>query len=40
MHYSDIEQTFNMNDKQLTDYLRLVSYDKTGWVDEINKSFS
>ena len=39
MHYSDLDQTFNMNDKQLTDYLRLVSFDKTSWVDEINKSF-
>lgn len=39
MHYSDIDQTFNMNDKQLIDYLRLVSFDKTSWVNEINKSF-
>jgi heme/copper-type cytochrome/quinol oxidase subunit 2 len=39
MHYSDIDQTFNMNDKQLIDYLRLVSFDKTSWIDEINKSF-
>lgn len=39
MHYSDLDQTFNMNDKQLTDYLRLVSFDKTTWVNEINKAF-
>jgi heme/copper-type cytochrome/quinol oxidase subunit 2 len=39
MHYSDVDQAFNMNDKQLVDCLRLVSYDKTSWVDEINKAF-
>ena len=38
LHYSDLDQTFNRN-RQLTDYLGLVSFDKTSWVDEINKSF-
>ena len=37
MHYSDIDQSFNMTDKQLGDYLRLVSFDKSTWVNEINK---
>jgi hypothetical protein len=37
MHYSDLDQSFNMTDKQLTDYLRLVSFDKSTWVNEINK---
>ena len=37
MHYSDAENSFNMTDKQLVDYLRLVSFDKTSWVNEINK---
>ena len=36
MHYSDIDQSFNMTDKQLGDYLRLVSFDKSTWVNEIN----
>jgi hypothetical protein len=31
MHYSDIDQVFNMTDRQLTDFLRLVSFDKTSW---------
>jgi heme/copper-type cytochrome/quinol oxidase subunit 2 len=31
MHYSDVDQAFNMNDRQLVDCLRLVSYDKTSW---------
>ena len=37
MHYSDIDQSFNMTDKQLGDYLKLVSFDKSTWVNEINK---
>ena len=40
MHYSDLDQSFNMTDKQLTDYLRLVSFDKSTWVNEINKVLS
>jgi len=39
MHYSDIDQVFNMTDKQLTDYMRLVSFDKTSWVNEINNKY-
>jgi hypothetical protein len=31
MHYSDIDNSFNMTDKQLADYLRLVSFDKSTW---------
>lgn len=38
MHYSDIDQVFNMTDKQLTDYMRLVSFDKTTWANEIYKN--
>ena len=37
MHYSDIDQSFNMTDKQLNDYLRLVSFDSSTWVNELNK---
>jgi len=36
MHYSSIENTFNMTDRQLVDHVRLVSYDKSTWVHEIN----
>jgi len=36
MHYSSIENTFNMTDRQLADHIRLVSYDKSTWVHEIN----
>ena len=36
MHYSSIENTFNMTDRQLVDHIRLVSYDKSTWVHEIN----
>ena len=39
MHYSDIDQVFNMTDRQLTDYMRLVSFDKTSWVNEINNKY-
>lgn len=28
MHYNDAENAFNMVDKQLTDYVRLTSFDK------------
>lgn len=37
MHYNDVENTFNMADKQLTDYVRLVSFDKNMWVNELNR---
>ena len=40
MHYSDIDQVFNMTDKQLVDYMRLVSFDKTSWVNEINNKIN
>ena len=36
MHYSKSQSTFNMTDKQLTDQIRLVSYDKSSWLNEIN----
>ena len=36
MHYSSIENTFSMTDRQLADHVRLVSYDKSTWVHEIN----
>ena len=37
MHYNEVENTFNMADKQLTDYIRLVSFDKNMWVNELNR---
>jgi heme/copper-type cytochrome/quinol oxidase subunit 2 len=40
IHYVDIDNTFNTTDKQLTNYLRLVSFDKGNWVNEINKFLS
>jgi len=36
MHYSSLDNTFNMTDKQLTDHLRLVSFDKSSWIKELN----
>ena len=38
MHYSDIDQSFNMTDKQMSDYIKLVSFDKSTWVNELNSS--
>ena len=40
IHYVDLDNTFNTTDKQLTNYLRLVSFDKGNWVNEINKFLS
>jgi hypothetical protein len=40
IHYVDIDNTFNTTDKQLTNYLRLVSFDKGNWVNEVNKFLS
>lgn len=37
MHYSDMDQAFQMTDRQLSDYLRLVSFDKTTWVNEMDR---
>jgi heme/copper-type cytochrome/quinol oxidase subunit 2 len=37
MHYSNIESSFNMTDRQLTDYLRLVSFNKSVWSSELSK---
>ena len=39
MHYSSLENTFNMTDRQFTDHVKLVSYDKSTWVHEFTKSF-
>ena len=39
MHYSSIDNVFNMTDRQLTDSIRLASYDKSTWINEINKIF-
>lgn len=36
IHYSDVDHSFNMSDKQLSSYIRLVSFDKTTWLNEIN----
>lgn len=40
IHYSDIDQSFNMVDKQLSNYVKLVSFDKATWVNEINNLLS
>ena len=37
MHYSTAENSFNMTDKQLGDYLRLVSFNKGTWINELDK---
>ena len=39
MHYSSLENTFNMTDRQFVDHVKLVSYDKSTWVHEFTKSF-
>lgn len=39
MHYSPVTDMFDTTDKQLADKLRLASFDKTSWVNEINKIF-
>ena len=39
MHFSSIDNTFNMTDRQLSDHVRLVSYDKSTWVSEFTKNF-
>jgi heme/copper-type cytochrome/quinol oxidase subunit 2 len=39
MHYSSLENTFNMTDRQFVDHVKLVSYDKSTWVHEFSKSF-
>ena len=36
MHYSHPDKVFNMCDRQLMDHVRLVSFDKTSWVHELN----
>jgi hypothetical protein len=36
MHYSNIDDSFNMTDKQLADYIRLVSFGKGTWVNELD----
>ena len=39
MHYSTNLDLFDLTDKQLADRLKLLSYDKTSWVNDINKMF-
>lgn len=39
MHYSSLENTFNMTDRQFVDHVKLVSYDKSTWIHEFSKSF-
>jgi hypothetical protein len=39
MHYSSIDSTFNMTDRQFIDHVKLVSYDKSTWVHEFSKTF-
>ena len=40
MHYSNIDNTFNMTDRQLADYLKLVSFNKGTWINELNNRFN
>jgi heme/copper-type cytochrome/quinol oxidase subunit 2 len=40
IHYIELDNSFNTTDKQLSNYLRLVSFDKGNWVSEINKILS
>ena len=37
MHYSSLDNFFDMTDKQLTDCVKLTSFDTTSWVNEFNK---
>jgi heme/copper-type cytochrome/quinol oxidase subunit 2 len=39
MHFSSIDNTFNMTDRQFIDHVKLVSYDKSTWVHEFSKTF-
>lgn len=39
MHYSSLENTFNMTDRQFVDHVKLVSYDKSTWIHEFTKNF-
>jgi hypothetical protein len=39
MHFSSIDNTFNMTDRQFIDHVKLVSYDKSTWVHEFTKTF-
>jgi hypothetical protein len=36
IHYSNIENTFLTADKQFVNLIKLVSYDKSSWVQEFN----
>jgi heme/copper-type cytochrome/quinol oxidase subunit 2 len=36
MHYSTESSLFDMTDRQLSDKFRVVSFDKTSWVKELN----
>ena len=37
MHYSSLDNFFDMTDKQLSDCVKLTSFDTTSWVNEFNK---
>ena len=37
MHYSSLDNFFDMTDKQLADCVKLTSFDTTSWVNEFNK---
>jgi hypothetical protein len=39
MHFSSIDNAFNMTDRQFIDHVKLVSYDKSTWVHEFTKTF-
>jgi hypothetical protein len=37
MHYSTDSNIFNMTDRQLSDKLKIVSFDKTSWVNDFSE---
>jgi len=37
IHYSSLDNVFNMTDKQLSDCVRLASFDKSSWINEFNR---
>jgi heme/copper-type cytochrome/quinol oxidase subunit 2 len=40
IHYIELDSSFNNTDKQLSNYLKLVSFDKGSWIKEINNFLS
>lgn len=38
MNKNDLTTTWQINDRQFTDYIRFVSYDKTAWLTELGRN--